>query len=87
MPKKTLQGTVVSNKMTKTVVVKVARRFTHEMYNKVMESHKKYHAHSELQYEVGDVVTIEETKPLSKMKRWRVIEQVKQDKKVKTISN
>ena len=74
MPKRILQGTVVSDKNEKTVVVKVERRFTHPVMKKVVRSTKKYKAHDENnQHKVGDVVFIEESKPISKDKRWVVI--------------
>lgn len=66
-------GVVVSNKMQKTVVVKVDRTFRHPIYEKVITRAKKYYAHNESKtLNVGDTVTIEETRPLSKLKRWRV---------------
>ena len=73
MPKRILQGTVVSNKGENTVVVKVERRFTHPLYKKVVRRSKKYHAHDENnQFKVGDTVRIEECPPISKLKRWTV---------------
>ncbi len=73
--RKTRIGTVVSDKMDKTVVVSVERRFPHPLYGKQMTRTKKYHAHDENnEYHVGDVVRIIETRPLSKLKRWRVAE-------------
>jgi small subunit ribosomal protein S17 len=75
MPKRVLQGTVVSDKNEKTVVVRVERRFTHPVLKKTIRRSKKYHAHDEANaHKVGDVVFIEETKPISKNKRWVVIE-------------
>ena len=77
MPKRILQGTVVSDKNDKTVVVLVERRFIHPLYKKTVRRTKKYHAHDENnEYKVGDVVRIEECRPLSRKKRWRVIERV-----------
>lgn len=68
------QGVVVSNKMDKTVVVKVERTFRHPRYQKVITRAKKYYAHDETNdLKEGDVVTIVETRPLSKLKRWRVV--------------
>jgi small subunit ribosomal protein S17 len=68
-------GTVVSDKMEKTVVVKVERRYAHPLYGKQVTRTKKYHAHDENnEFHVGDVVRITETRPLSKLKRWRVAE-------------
>ena len=73
MPKRTLQGVVVSDKQAKTVVVRVDRRFTHPIYKKTIRRSKNYHAHDETnQYAPGDVVWIEESKPISKLKRWIV---------------
>ncbi len=75
--RKTRVGTVVSDKMNKTVVVKVERRFPHPLYGKQVTRTKKYHAHDENhEFHVGDVVRITETRPLSKLKRWRVSELV-----------
>jgi small subunit ribosomal protein S17 len=75
MPKRVLQGTVVSDKNDKTVVVRVERRFTHPLLKKTIRRSKKYHAHDEGNtHKVGDTVSIEETKPISKNKRWVVVE-------------
>jgi small subunit ribosomal protein S17 len=75
MPKRILQGVVVSDKQSKTVVVKVERRFTHPLLQKTVRRTKNYHAHVEAgAFKVGDAVTIEETAPISKLKRWRVVE-------------
>ncbi|HTO40554.1 MAG TPA: 30S ribosomal protein S17 [Rhizomicrobium sp.] len=74
MPKRILQGVVVSDKNAKTVVVKVERRFTHPMMGKTVRRSKKYHAHDENKdFKVGDVVRIRETKPVSKLKSWEVL--------------
>ena len=74
MPKKQITGTVVSNKMQKTVVVKVERIKEHPRYKKRYKVHKKYKAHDEKgECKVGDKVIIEECRPMSKEKRWRVI--------------
>ena len=74
MPKRILQGVVVSDKQQKTVIVKVERRFTHPLLKKTVRRSKNYHAHDENKaYKVGDMVSIEETKPLSKLKRWMVL--------------
>ena len=71
MPKRILQGVVVSDKTDKTVVVKVERRFTHPVLKKTVRRTKNYQAHDETnQYKVGDVVSIEESKPISKTKNW-----------------
>ena len=70
MPKRILQGVVVSDKQEKTLVVKVERRFTHPLLKKTVRRSKNYHAHDEnQQFKVGD----EETKPISKLKRWTVL--------------
>jgi small subunit ribosomal protein S17 len=75
MPKRILQGVVVSDKQDKTVVVKVERRFTHPLLKKTVRRSKNYQAHDENnQFKVGDTVSIEECAPISKDKRWVVIE-------------
>ena len=77
MPKRILQGTVVSDKNAKTVVVKVERRFTHPVLGKTVRRSKKYHAHDEKgQFKTGEVVRIQECKPISKLKTWEVVERV-----------
>jgi small subunit ribosomal protein S17 len=74
MPKRPLQGVVVSDKQDKTVVVRVERRFTHPTMKKTIRRSKKYHAHDEANtYSVGDTVWIEERRPHSKLKNWEVI--------------
>lgn len=74
MPKRVLQGTVVSDKNDKTVVVRVERRFTHPVLKKTIRRSKKYHAHDEGNvHKIGDIVSIEETRPISKNKRWIVV--------------
>ena len=75
MPKRILQGTVVSDKNDKTIVVEVERRYTHPLYKKVVRRSKKYHAHDENNLaKVGDRVRIQETAPISKSKRWLLLE-------------
>ena len=75
MPNRVLQGTVVSDKNDKTIVVRVERRFTHPILKKTIRRSKKYHAHDEGNvHKVGEVVSIEESKPISKNKRWVVLE-------------
>jgi small subunit ribosomal protein S17 len=70
-------GEVVSNKMTKTIVVRVERRFPHAQYKKIVTAYSKFYAHDEKnEAKVGDRVRIEETRPLSKMKCWRLVEVV-----------
>ena len=74
MPKRTLQGVVVSDKQSKTVVVRVERRFTHPLFKKTVRRSKKYYAHDEKnEFKVGDIVWIEEHRPISKLKRWAVV--------------
>ncbi|WP_269581583.1 30S ribosomal protein S17 [Roseibium sp. Sym1] len=76
MPKRILQGTVVSDANDKTVTVNVERRFTHPLLKKTVRRTKKYRAHDESnQYKVGDIVQIEECAPVSKNKRWTVVTQ------------
>ncbi len=72
-----LTGVVVSDKMQKTVVVRVTRTFRHPLYQKVVHRSKKYKAHDELGAQVGDVVVIVESRPISKTKRW-VVQQIVQ---------
>ncbi len=74
MPKKQLIGTVVSDKMEKTVVVEVETRRRHPVYHKVIKRGKKFKAHNETEAKIGDVVVIEETRPVSKDKTWKVVE-------------
>jgi small subunit ribosomal protein S17 len=75
--RKSRVGVVVSDKMDKTVVVAVERRYAHPLYGKQVTRTKKYHAHDEEnKYRVGEYVRILETRPLSKLKRWRVVEVV-----------
>ena len=74
MPKRVLQGVVVSDKQDKTVVVKVERRFTHPVLKKTVRRTKNYHAHDESNAaKVGDTVFIQESKPISRDKRWIVV--------------
>jgi small subunit ribosomal protein S17 len=72
-----LNGVVVNNKMEKTVVVEITRRYRHPLYRKVVTSHKRVKAHDELACAIGDNVVIVETKPISKTKRWAVEEILK----------
>ncbi|HMJ63840.1 MAG TPA: 30S ribosomal protein S17 [Candidatus Binatia bacterium] len=70
-------GEVLSSKMAKTIVVRVQRRFPHPQFKKVVTSYKKFYAHDEKsEAKPGDRVRIQETRPLSKMKRWRLVEVV-----------
>ncbi len=74
MPKRILQGTVVSDKGDKTVVVKVERAYLHPLFKKTIRRTKKYHAHDEKNaHKVGDQVRIIECPPKSKLKRWEVV--------------
>ena len=74
MPKRVLEGVVVSDKQDKTVTVLVERRFTHPLLQKTVRRSKKYHAHDESNAcKVGDLVKIEEHRPISKTKRWIVL--------------
>jgi small subunit ribosomal protein S17 len=74
MPKRILTGTVVSSNTNKTIVVKVTRRVQHKLYKKIISQSKKYHAHDENNsFKVGDIVKIVESKPISKLKSWTVV--------------
>ncbi len=74
MPRRVLQGVVVSDKMDKTVTVKVERRFKHPLYKKYIRRSKKYAAHDEANAsKVGDVVRIRECRPMSKRKKWEIV--------------
>jgi small subunit ribosomal protein S17 len=74
MPKRVLQGVVVSDKNAKTVVVEVERRYTHPLFKKTVRRSKKFHAHDENDtFKVGDIVRIQESRPISKNKRWVVL--------------
>jgi len=74
MSKKELNGKVIKDKNDKTVVVLVKRKYSHPFFGKVITNSKKYHAHDEKnEYKIGDNVKIIESKPYSKMKRWKVI--------------
>ena len=79
--KKTMTGVVVSNKMDKTVVIKVERKFSHPVFKKVVKTTKKYKVHDEKNECLeGDLVRIQETRPLSKEKRWRLLGIISRDK-------
>ena len=74
MPKRILSGVVVSSNSNKTITVDVTRRIKHKLYKKIIRQTKKYHAHDENnEYNIGDIVSIIECKPLSKSKTWRVL--------------
>ena len=77
MPKRVLQGVVVSSKNNKTIVVEVERRYTHPLFKKTVRRTKKYHAHNEANtFKEGDRVEIQESAPISKLKRWVAVEKV-----------
>ena len=81
MPKRILIGTVVSDKTDKTVTVLVERRVKHPLYGKIIRRSKKYHAHDETnEFKPGEKVRIEETKPISKTKTWRVLDRISASK-------
>jgi small subunit ribosomal protein S17 len=74
MPRRVLQGVVVSDKNAKTVVVQVERRYTHPLFKKTVRRTKNFHAHDEEStFKVGDIVWIQESRPISKTKRWVVL--------------
>ena len=74
MPKRILTGTIVSDKPDKTVVVKVERKVKHPLYGKIIRRSKKYHAHDEANNcKTGDIVRIRECRPISKKKRWEIV--------------
>jgi len=78
MPKLILTGTVVSDKTDKTVTVLVERKVKHPLYGKIIRRSKKYHAHDEgNEFKTGDTIRIEETRPISKTKTWRVLDRVR----------
>jgi len=86
MPKRQLTGTVVSDKMEKTVVVEVETKRRHPLYHKVVKKGKRFPAHNEVGARAGDVVVIEETRPISKTKRWKVLEILGKSKEQKAKS-
>ena len=80
---RTVSGVVVSNKMDKSIVVRVDRRVKHKLYEKVITLSTKMHAHDESnECNIGDIVTIQECRPLSKTKTWRLVEVVEKTKEV-----
>ena len=75
MTKKILKGTVTSAKNNKTIVVQVTRKFKHPFYEKIIKRSKKYHAHDEKnKFKKGEIIQIIECNPISKKKRWKVVE-------------
>ena len=84
MPKRILVGTVTSDKTDKTVTVKVERKVKHPLYGKIIRRSKKYHAHDEdNSFKAGETVRIEETRPISKLKTWKVLDKVEVSTKAK----
>jgi len=82
MPKRILSGKVVGCNSSKTVVVEVTRRVKHKLYKKIIKRAKKYHAHDEKNsLKVGDLVDIQESKPISKLKSWIVLENTSEEAK------
>ena len=80
-------GEVISNKMAKTIIVRVERRFPHPRFKKVITGYKKFYAHDEKnEAKVGDRVRIEETRPLSKTKHWRLVEVVERGAEVVAVN-
>ena len=74
MPKRILTGVVISSNLNKTITVNVTRRIKHKLYKKIIRQTKKYHAHDEKnEFKIGDNVSIVESKPISKLKKWKVI--------------
>ncbi len=74
MPKRILSGVVVSANSNKTIIVNVTRRIKHKLYKKIIRQTKKYHAHDENnEFNVGDIVSIIESKPISRLKKWKVV--------------
>jgi small subunit ribosomal protein S17 len=87
MPKRTLQGVVVSDKQNKTVIVRVERRYTHPVLKKTVRRSKKFYAHDEKnECHVGDTVRIEDSRPLSRLKRWKLKEIVRRTALVPEVS-
>ena len=77
MPKRILSGTGVASNSNKTITVDVIRRIKHKLYKKIIRQTKKYHAHDENnEFNVGDTVSIIESKPISKLKKWKVVSKV-----------
>jgi len=80
-------GEVIANKMTRTIIVRVERRFPHPKFKKVVTGYKKFYAHDEKsEAKVGDRVRIQETRPLSKTKRWRLVEVVERGTEVAPVA-
>jgi small subunit ribosomal protein S17 len=80
-------GKVISNKMAKTIVVEVERRYPHAKYKKVVTEHARFYAHDEKSdAKVGDMVMIQETRPLSKLKRWRLMKVVERSRETAPVT-
>jgi small subunit ribosomal protein S17 len=80
-------GEVISNKMAKTIVVQIERRFPHARFKKVVTAYSKFYAHDEkAEAKVGDKVRIEETRPLSRLKRWRLVAVVEKSSGVERVN-
>ena len=80
-------GKVISNKMAKTIIVSVERRFPHPKFKKVVTAFSKFYAHDEkAEAKVGDVVLIQETRPLSKLKRWRLLSVVERNTDIPVVT-
>ena len=75
--RKVLNGVILSDKMEKTAVVLVEKKFKHKKYQKLVKRRKKYYVHDENKHAIGEKVTIMETRPLSKTKRWRIVDKLK----------
>lgn len=85
--RKEREGEVISNRMAKTIVVRVERRFRHPRFKKVLTRYKKFYAHDEAnEAKVGDRVRIQETRPLSKLKSWRLVEILKRHEGVEPVA-
>jgi small subunit ribosomal protein S17 len=81
-------GKVISSKMAKTIVVSVERRFPHPRFKKVITAYSKFYAHDEkTEAKVGDVVLIQETRPLSKLKHWRLLQVVERNSEAAPVAS
>lgn len=87
MSKIQLKGTIISNKMLKTVVVRVGRIIESKKYKRRYKAHKNYKAHVDGQYNIGDVVLIEECRPISKDKKWKVIKKIAESKLIDLVDS
>ena len=81
MPKRILKGKVVSSKNDKTIIVEITKTIQHKLYKKIVKRKKRFHAHDENNdFSIGDNVSIQESRPFSKLKRWSVINNLKEGK-------